>query len=127
MKSILLSWGMLIVSVIFNVWGVFCIKLRINDLGTVPMGSWRAMIQYFFSLLKYPEVISGLILFFIAPFLFAIALSRMDISVAYPVQISLNFVFLILLGFFVIGEAITMNKMIGLGLTFLSIYFFTKA
>lgn len=127
MKGWSLSWGILILSVVFNVLGVFAIKLRLNDLGEMKLDSWRNLLGYVILLLKSPWVLMGVILFFIAPFLFTVALSRMELAVAYPAQVGLNFAFLILLGFFVLGEQLTMGKIIGIICILIGIYSLNRA
>ena len=126
MQTFFLTWGLLILSVLFNVYGVFVIKLKLNEYGAVKVGSLKSIISYFFLLIKAPLVSSGVILFFLSPFLFAVALSRMEISVAYPAQVGLNFVFLIFLAFFVLGEQMTVYKIAGIILMLISIYFLNK-
>lgn len=125
-KNIFLSWGMLSLSVFFNVYGVFVIKYKINELGEMRLNSFHFLVNYFIALLKSPLVISGVILFFLSPFLFAIALSRMEISVAYPVQVGFNFILLLILAFIFLGEHLTINKIIGISLVICSIYFLYK-
>ncbi|MDO8580082.1 MAG: EamA family transporter [Candidatus Omnitrophota bacterium] len=126
MKELGLSWGMLILSVLCNVFGVFVIKEKINMLGAIKFESFRVVISYFWALLQSPLVIVGVILFFLAPFLFAIALSRMDIIVAYPAQIALNFVILIVFALIFLGEKITFYRLLGIMCTFIGIYFLNK-
>ena len=122
----LFSWGMLVVSVFFNVYGIFVIKMRFNEQGPIQLDSVRSVVHYFFILMKSPLVVSGLVLFFVAPFLFAVALSRMQISVAYPAQIGLNFLFLIILAMLFLGEHLTVPKAVGIILIFAGIYFLNK-
>jgi len=126
MKEWLLSWGMLVLSVIFNALGVFIIKLRLNEMGVIKVDSLKTVFSYFFIMMKAPLVVVGLILFFLAPFLFAIALSRMEIVVAYPAQIGLNFLILILLAVLFLGEQITFLKVIGTVLVLAGVYFLNK-
>lgn len=121
-----LSWGMLILSVFFNAYGVFVIKLRLNEMGPFKWETFRAALGYFIFLLKSPLVVSGILLFFLAPFLFAIALSRMEIVVAYPAQIGLNFLILILLALIFLGEQLTFYKVAGIVLIFAGIYLLNK-
>jgi len=127
MKEILYSWGMLFLSVLFNVYAVFIIKLRLNELGPIKMEKIGAMVEYFFVLLKSPLVFGAIVLFSIAPFLFAIALSRMEIAIAYPAQVGLNFLFLILLAFIFLGEQMTVYKVTGIIFVLLGIFFLNKA
>ena len=126
MPTFFLTWGLLVISVIFNVIGVFVIKLKLNEFGAVKVDSLKSIVGYFFVLLKSPLVVVGVFLFFLSPFLFAVALSRMEISVAYPVQVALNFIFLIFLAFFVLGEQMTVYKIVGIVLTIIAVYFLNK-
>ena len=86
---------MLILSVIFNAYGVFLIKQRLNILGEIPLHSISIMINYILEFLKSPITIIGVVMFGLAPFFFAVAISRMEISIAYPVQVGLNFVIIV--------------------------------
>ncbi|OGX33650.1 MAG: hypothetical protein A3C36_01945 [Omnitrophica WOR_2 bacterium RIFCSPHIGHO2_02_FULL_52_10] len=127
MREWSLSWGMLIISVVLNALGVFIIKLRLNELGVIKSESFQSVLSYFFVFMKSPFVVFGLVLFFLAPFLFAIALSRMEIVVAYPAQIGLNFVILILLAVIFLGEQITLLKAFGTALVLTGVYFLNKS
>jgi len=123
---VFLSWGMLIVSVFCNAFGIFAIKLKLNELGEIELISFKAVWIYLIMLLRSKLVVGGVILFMIAPFLFAVALSRMEITVAYPVLVVLNFVLLFLLAVFFLGESVTLNKTVAVIFAFLSIYFLNK-
>jgi len=122
-KEFCLSWGMLVLSIVFNAYGVFVIKLKMNELGPLKPESLKSVVGYTLQLLNSRLVLGGVILFFAAPFLFAIALSRMQISVAYPAQTVLNLLLLILVAALFLGEAITLHKVIAIGFALLSIYF----
>jgi len=126
LQEFFLSWGMLALSILFNAIGVFIIKIKLNELGPARLTPPRALVEYFLLLVKSKPVMAGVALFVVAPFLFAIALSRMEISVAYPLQVVLNFLFLIILAIMFLGETITLNKAIAIGLGILSIYFLYK-
>ncbi|MBF0385869.1 MAG: EamA family transporter [Candidatus Omnitrophica bacterium] len=123
MKNYILTWGVLIASVVFNAFGVFVIKLRLNECGAFKPETLKAGIFYFLALMKSPLVVLGVILFFIAPFLFTIALSRMSLAIAYPVQVGLNFVFLLLLAVFILKESLSLLKIIGIILILLGCFF----
>ena len=126
MKETFLSWGMLVLSVLFNVFGVFVIKMRLNILGPVGFDSFKNVLNYFWLLLKSPLVVAGVMFFSLSPFLFTVALSRMEISLAYPVNVGLNFVLLVLLAFLVLGEQITMLKGAGIILVVAGIFLLNK-
>ena len=127
MKELFLSWGMLILSVIFNAYGVFVIKLKLNQLGAVKFDSVKIVVSYFMELMKSPLTMSGIVFFVISPFLFGVSLSRMDIVTAYPAQIGLNFILVIILALLFLGESLTAYKMIGMALILIGIYLINKS
>jgi len=126
MKELFLSWGMLILSVIFNVVGVFVVKIKLNELGPVKFDSVKTVVSYFLLLLRSELVIAGVFLFFVAPFLFAVALSRMEISVAYPVQVAFNFLLLVLLAVIFLGESLTLTKTMAIVFALMSMFLLYK-
>lgn len=125
-KEMLLGWGMLLLSVLFNASSVFVIKMRLDELGPVRVDSPGAFFGYFLLLVKSWLIVGAMVLFFLAPFLFAVALSRMEISVAYPVQVVLNLVLLVFLAVVFLGEHITSSKIIAMVLAIVCIYLLRK-
>ena len=125
-KEVFLGWGMLVLSVLFNVYGVFAVKMKLNELGPIKFDSFGGLMNYFSLAIRSGAVIAGVILFFAAPFLFAVALSRMEITVAYPVQIILSLIILSLLAVLFMGEHLTVNKIIVMILAVLCVYLLRK-
>lgn len=126
MKELLMSWGMLVLSVVMNAYGAFIIKMRLNQLGAFQMTTLKNAFVYFFDLFKTPLALTAAVLFTASPFLFAIALSRMPITLAYPVQIGLNFVIVVLLALIFLGEQLTWVKCLGILLVFVGIFLLNK-
>jgi multidrug transporter EmrE-like cation transporter len=116
-----LAWYLLLVSVVFDATGIFAIKLTLNRLGQIPVGSLSALAAYFIDLLGQPVLILGGVLFILAPFVFAAALSRMEVTTAYPVQVGLNFGLLVTLAVIFLGERLTVFKSLGLALLVVSV------
>lgn len=114
MKEIMMSWGVLIVSVLFNAFGAFIVKAKLNELGPIKLDSFKGTAEYILLMIKDPIVFIGVVLFFLAPFLFAVALSRMDIIIAYPAQIGLNFLIVVLLAVFYLGETMNVSTIMGI-------------
>ena len=125
-SRIFMSWGMLILSVLFNAFSIFLIKNRLNALGEIQFSSLRYLFNYGIEFIKSPGAIIGLILFVASPFFLAVAVSRMDMTVAYPVQLSLNFLLVIILSLLYLNEPLSWDKGIGIGLVLISIYFLAK-
>jgi len=122
----LMSWGMLVLSVVINAFSVFLIKRRLNELGEIRLDSIQFIFNYGTEFLKSSSAILAMILFVAAPFCLAVAVSRMELTVAYPAQVGLNFVLVIVLSLIYLGEELTFNKGIGIGFVLVSIYFLAK-
>jgi len=126
LKDFLLSWGMLFAGVLMNVAGVYLVKLKINVLGSVQFDSFMSGVLYFYHLVRFPVALLGGFLVFAAPLPYAIALSRMDLSVAYPLSIALNCLLILPMAAFFMGESISLYKGIGTGLIVVSLFLLYK-
>jgi len=71
-------------------------------------------------------VVISIILFFSAPFLFAVALSRLPISIAYPVQVGLNFLLVLVLSYFFLSESMTAIKLVSIFLIMVGVIMLNK-
>jgi multidrug transporter EmrE-like cation transporter len=125
-KDFFLSWGMLVIGVIMNIFGTSVIKLKMNLLGRIDFESFFGFCGYFVSLAKYPAALLGIIAVLAAPVPLAIALSRMELSVAYPVATALNFLVLIPFSIAILGETFTVTKLLAVGLIAASVYLLYK-
>ena len=117
----MLTWNLVILTVICDVTGIVALKWVINQLGEVPFNSMGKIGCYLLDFISYPLAIGGGVLFFAAPFFFAAALSRMEISTAYPAQVGLNLSGLVLLAVLFLGESLTVGKIAGMAFITLSI------
>jgi uncharacterized membrane protein len=88
--------------------------------------SWPEKAAFFMRLLLDPWVISGFIAAFIASIFWMAALSKFELSFAYPFM-SLSFVLVFLFSVFVLNESLSIAKVTGLlfviaGLMIMSIF-----
>ncbi|WP_309248955.1 EamA family transporter [Paenibacillus sp. MZ04-78.2] len=72
-----------------------------------------------------PFIISGLALYAVATVLWFIVLTKMNLSVAYPLQ-SLAYVLGIIAAWFFFGEVITMTKWVGVAAILFGAYMIAK-
>jgi quaternary ammonium compound-resistance protein SugE len=125
-KEWLLSWGMLGLSVLFNVFGAMVIKWKLNEAGKFELESFRGVMEYGLIFLRSPLVVSSLILFFAAPFLFGIALSRLPLLVAYPVNVGLNFLLVLLVSIVFLSESLTPTKLLAVALILVGVIILSR-
>lgn len=126
MNKFFLSWGMVIGYVVLNSFGALIIKYKINAIGEVQLGSLKSIINYFIELLKSPLIICGILSIFISAFFWMTALSRLQISLAYPVAVGLNFFVVVTVALIFFGEQLSVGKVIGIVLIFISIFLLTQ-
>ncbi len=67
------------------------------------------------------KLASGLFLYFLSALLYIYSLKKIDLSIAYP-TISLSYIAIIFISFFMFGEAITLFKIIGCAIIILGVF-----
>ena len=80
------------------------------------------LLQQFFSV----PTIAGLALYFAAALCYMYALRRIPVSVAFP-SVSLSYVLVALLGFWLYGEALTVPKLAGILLVCSGVFLITRS
>ncbi len=123
MKDFLLSWGLIILSALCDSYAAFIVKMKFNELGHIDFSSTQNFIRYILEFVKSPVLLTAVITFLVAPFLWFLALNRIDLSVGYPGLVGFHLVFIMTFGIFFLGEPITVRKMIGVFLVVVSFYF----
>lgn len=99
-------------TVFFTVFGQIVLKWRMNGVGSLPEGISEKIICLM-KLLIDPWIFSGYFAAFIASFFWMAAMTKFDISYAYPFMSS-AFVIVFVLSVFLFQEAVTVSKVIGL-------------
>ena len=125
-SKFLLSWGMVLAYILFNSFGALIIKYKINEMGTIQFSSYRFVIKYFYELIKSPLIICGIFSIFISAFVWMVALSRLQISIAYPVAVGLNFIVVVTVALIFFKEHLSVEKIIGIVLIFISVFLISR-
>ena len=127
MKEFMLSWGFIVISSVMDAYAATVVKMRFNELGKMDLSSPKVFINYILNFLNSPLVIIAVIAFLVAPFLWFIALNRVQLSIGYPVIQALHLLFVLIFSIWFVHEEINTNKIIGVICIGLSLYFFYKA
>jgi multidrug transporter EmrE-like cation transporter len=99
-------------TVAFTVYGQLVLKWQIAGVGAMPAGGIEKLV-FLLQLLFNPWVFSAFVAAFLASLAWMAAMTKFDISHAYPFM-SLNFVLVVLAGGVLFHEAITPYKLGGL-------------
>lgn len=108
MPSAVSAWLTIAGTVLFTVYGQIVLKWQMSRAGTMPAdfgdGVWFLVRQ-----LANPWIVSGFLAAGLAAFCWLAALSRFELSFAYPFMAS-SFVLVLLLSVPLLGEQITLGK-----------------
>ena len=98
-------------TIAFTVYGQMILKWRLGQLGAMPEAFWPK-VSHLAWLVFDPWIFSGFVAAFLASLAWMAALSKVELSVAYPFM-SLNFVIVMLLGAWLLAEPLSWPKAIG--------------
>lgn len=112
-------------TIAFTVYGQLVLKWRIAQYGELPPLLNEKLI-YLVKLFLDPFLMSGLASAFIASIFWLMAMTKFEISYAYPFM-SLAFVFVLIFSVFVFKEALSVYKVVGLAFIILGIIITSRA
>jgi multidrug transporter EmrE-like cation transporter len=98
----------------FTVYGQLILKWRIAQFGPLP-ADLSEKLRFLFGLLLDPAIFSGFVAAFLASLAWMAAMTKFELSHAYPFM-SLNFVVVLVLSGWLLSEPITTQKVLGIGL-----------
>lgn len=108
-------------TLIFTVFGQIILKWRINQKAGIPENTTiLSLVQYFTKLLMDPYIIAGFASAFIASLFWMLAMTKFEITIAYPFM-SLAPALVFLIGVVFLGENFTIGKLIGLFIIILGV------
>jgi len=120
-RELFLSWGMVGAYVVLNSFGALAIKHTVHRIGMADATSMKAMVSFLTATFLSPLVLLGLFAIGLSACAWIVALSRMELSVAYPVAVALNCLIVVSTGLGVYGELLNWSKLTGIGLLFCSL------
>ena len=100
-------------TIIFTVYGQIVLKLRIKKFGPLPIHFFEKL-RFLVSLLLDPVIFSGFAAAFLASLAWMAAMTKFELSHAYPFM-SLNFVVVLLLSGWILSEPVTLQRAVGVG------------
>ncbi|MCC2249972.1 MAG: EamA family transporter [Bacillota bacterium] len=98
----------------FTVYGQLILKWKIDQYGSLP-NAFMGKINFLLQLLLNPWILSGLFSAFLAALCWMAAMTKFDISYAYPFM-SLSFVLVFILSAVLFGEPVSPPKIVGFSL-----------
>jgi len=107
-------------TIFFTVLGQILIKWRMNNMPGLPDKGILELFSYFFKLLIDPYIFGGFVSAFAASIFWLAAMTKFEITVAYPfMSIAPALVFIV--GVLFLGESFTIGKVVGLALIIIGV------
>jgi drug/metabolite transporter (DMT)-like permease len=104
----------ILATILLTVFGQMILKWRMDQIGAMP-GGGMANLRFLLGLLIDPFVLASFFSAFAAALAWMAAMTRFELSYAYPFT-SLNFVIVLVLSTWLLGETFTLTKTIGVAL-----------
>jgi multidrug transporter EmrE-like cation transporter len=107
------TWGLIIIAAIVDVFSILIIKNRLNLLGPVKYSSLVEVISYCINVIKTPQTFFASVLLVLSPIFYGLALSKINLTLAYPLIVAFSAILLVITSYFYLGENITFKQILG--------------
>ena len=110
--------------VMLNAVAQLLLKAGANSVG--PIGGWAALRGSAGTLAVHPAVLGGLTCYVLSVVIWIVALSRIEVSVAYP-MLSVGYVVNALAAWYLFGESITIQKLVGIAFIIVGVFLVARS
>jgi multidrug transporter EmrE-like cation transporter len=114
-----MGYAYIAATILLTVYGQVILKWQVSLAGAMPV-TVPAKVAFLASLLVKPWILSGFVAAFLASVAWMAAMTKFDLSYAYPFM-SINFVLVLVLSAILFHEALSPPKLVGLALIVLGI------
>lgn len=107
------TFSIILAGVLLNSAAQLMLKAGARTLGAVSMGSASSLMQAAWSAATQPWIGLGLVCYFVSAALWIVALTRVDVTIAYP-MLSMGYVIAALLAWHFFGESLSAGRVLGI-------------
>ena len=125
-QEFIFSWGFLFLAALFDSFTLYVVKWRANIIGRFEFNSFQNSFVYVVNFIQHPMVGFGLVSFIVGPFFGYIAITRLNLTIAYPVSVILHVFITFLFGIVLLNEPVGLYKIIGMIFLMIGLFFFFK-
>ncbi len=119
------AFSLIITGVLLNAVAQLALKASVNDMGAISVGLNTA-IPVFTRLAAEPWLWVGLTCYGISVIVWILALSRVDVTIAYP-MLSIGYVVNAMAAWALLGEALTGQRVLGIGIIIIGVVVLTRS
>lgn len=114
------SFSLLMTGVLLNAGAQLLLKTGTNSVGVFAFSS-ENLVPVGWKLATEPHIIGGVGCYVISVMVWIMALSRVEVSIAYP-MLSIGYVVNALAAWYLFGEAVTLTRLAGIGIIIIGVY-----
>jgi multidrug transporter EmrE-like cation transporter len=116
----LATFSIILAGVCLNSAAQLLLKAGAKSIGQVSLGSAASTFAASWAAATQPWIIVGLVCYFVSAGLWIVALTRVDVTVAYP-MLSMGYVIAAVLAWQFFGEQLTLARVLGIGIILLGV------
>jgi len=120
-----ISFGLIITGVLLNAIAQLALKASVREMGEIKLslnGAWPVTQQ----LMLEPSLWLGLLCYGISVIIWILALSRVDVTIAYP-MLSIGYIVNALFAWLLFGESLSLERLVGIGVIILGVYILARS
>jgi len=121
----LLSFGLILFGVLLNAAAQLLLKAGTNAIGHFAF-SQDNILPVGIKLATEPHIAGGLTLYVISVVVWIMALSRVEVSIAYP-MLSIGYVVNAVAAWYLFGEALSISRLVGIGIIIIGVYIVSRS
>lgn len=109
------TFSIIFAGVLLNSAAQLMLKAGARTLGVVSMGSASSLAQAAWSAATQPWIGLGLVCYFVSAALWVVALTKVDVTIAYP-MLSMGYVIAAVLAWHFFGESLNAGRILGIAI-----------
>jgi multidrug transporter EmrE-like cation transporter len=118
------SFFLILTGVLLNAGAQLLLKAGVSELGVIQL-KWSSLVTAGWRLALEPCILGGLFCYAVSVVVWLLALSRVDVSIAYP-MLSIGYVVNAFAAWALFGEAMTLPRVAGIGVIIVGVYLVSR-
>lgn len=120
-----ISFGLVLFGVLLNAAAQLLLKAGTNTVGHFAFDKTN-ILPVGWQLATEPHILGGLTCYVVSVVVWIMALSRVEVSIAYP-MLSIGYVVNAVAAYYLFGEAVSSMRLIGIGIIILGVYIVARS
>ncbi|MBI3052495.1 MAG: EamA family transporter [Betaproteobacteria bacterium] len=120
-----ISFSLLMTGVLLNAGAQLLLKAGTNAVGVFAFSSDN-LVPVGWKLATEPHIVGGLGCYVLSVIVWILALSRVEVSIAYP-MLSIGYAVNALAAWYLFGEAVTLTRLAGIGIIIIGVYIVARS